>query len=410
MRAITARADATGVDDDATSTSWATLATMAASLAGTPCYVSRWRPVRRAVEAQERHFPDLTVRSWLSFKTHPAPPLAHAWLRSGRGVEVVSEAEFVTIRALNCPTSQLLVNGVAKHTWLGKYAVADLHVHLDSIGELQGLLPTATALRWRVGLRCHVPDERDRKDPGFGGQFGLSADEVDYASACLHAAGLRVHGLHFHLEQNSREPGAYAAAFDHVVAASLRSGLAPTYLDCGGGIDGSQDVAATFAEISQAFHRAVFRLPTLRELWLENGRFLTRASAALVIRVIDRKQRDECCYLICDGGRTNHALDADNGAHALVAIPDRRGDDVLTTICGPTCMTDDRLARVMLPASVGPGDLIVWFGAGAYHLPWETRFSQGLSAVVWADEHDALSVVRAHERPEEWRQRWTVSA
>jgi diaminopimelate decarboxylase len=143
-------------------------------------------------------------------------------------------------------------------------------------------------------------------------------------------------------------------------------------------------------------------------LWLENGRHLTRRSAVLVIRVLDRKQRDDCCYLICDGGRTNQALDADNGAHRLVAVPDRPGRPVLTTICGPTCMSDDRLARVMLSESVGPGDLMVWFDAGAYHLPWETRFSHGLSSIVWGDEHDHLWVARARESPAQWSSVWTA--
>jgi hypothetical protein len=82
---------------------------------------------------------------------------------------------------------------------------------------------------------------------------------------------------------------------------------------------------------------------------------------------------------------------------------------VLTTIVGPTCMTDDRLARVVLPDSIVPGDLVIWLDAGAYHLPWETRFSQGLCAVAWADATDALSLGRERETPAQWAASWAVS-
>jgi hypothetical protein len=50
--------------------------------------------------------------------------------------------------------------------------------------------------------------------------------------------------------------------------------------------------------------------------------------------------------------------------------------------------------------------VIGWMDAGAYHLPWETRFSHGLCAVVWCDGDDALSLARERERPEMWAEAW----
>jgi diaminopimelate decarboxylase len=122
------------------------------------------------------------------------------------------------------------------------------------------------------------------------------------------------------------------------------------------------------------------------------------------------KERDDSRYLICDGGRTNHALAADHGAHPLIIIPRRDGEPRLTTICGPTCMTDDRLGRLPLPGDIAAGDVIGWMNAGAYHLPWETRFSQGLCAVAWCDPDDAMSLARDRERPETWADQWISTA
>jgi hypothetical protein len=43
--------------------------------------------------------------------------------------------------------------------------------------------------------------------------------------------------------------------------------------------------------------------------------------------------------------------------------------------------------------------------AGAYHLPWETRFSHGLATVLW---HDGKSVktVRPREKFADWWGQW----
>jgi hypothetical protein len=43
------------------------------------------------------------------------------------------------------------------------------------------------------------------------------------------------------------------------------------------------------------------------------------------------------------------------------------------------------------------GDVIVWLDAGAYHLPWETRFSHGLCPIVWFDADERMSVARERE-------------
>ena len=186
--------------------------------------------------------------------------------------------------------------------------------------------------------------------------------------------------------------------------------LNPAYIDCGGGIEPNLNSDRALDDLVSAAAWAKTHLPGLSEVWIENGKYLTRSSAALLVRVLDVKVRNECRYLICDGGRTNHALDADNGLHPLITCPERAGHPVLTTVCGPTCMTDDRLGRLLLPDTIAPGDLIVWLDAGAYYLPWETRFSHGLCAVVWADPSDTLSLARARETPETWSYSWTASS
>jgi diaminopimelate decarboxylase len=391
---------------------WISVLNHATHIFGTPCYVVRWQPITAEVARLEMLTSRVPLRCWLSFKTHPVLPLTQRWLRSGRGVEVVSESEFLTVRKLMGTAEGLLINGVAKHAWLPRCAGEHLQVHFDSVTEVHALLPLAVRDSWRLGVRCHVPDECDARDPKFGGQFGMSAREAVESLIKLRDAGADVRGLHFHVGQRPRRTDAYERAIEHVAQVCARARFTPRYIDMGGGLPGPRDADDSLASLQRAITLAgdLFG-PELQEIWLENGRFVTEASTALAVRVLDVKVRPEGRYLICDGGRTNHALAADHGVHPLLILPDRHGPLTLTTVCGPTCMTDDVLARVPLPREIAAGDVIVWLNAGAYHLPWETRFSHGLAAVVWCDDDlGPCTLARSRERPEAWSTAWNCTA
>jgi diaminopimelate decarboxylase len=391
---------------------WGPLLNAAADTCATPSYVVRWQPIADAVAVLDRLArPGLRVRSWLSVKTHPVAPLIDQWVRTGRGVEVVSEHEFLMAERLGVPVEQLLVNGVAKHAWLPRYPRPGLRVHFDSPAEVAALAPLARSAQWRVGVRCHAPDEADARDPRFGGQFGMTAAEAVAALSTLTRGGCLVEGIHFHLGQKTQRAGAYTRGVDHAARICAEARVTPRYVDMGGALPARTEADDALRDLAQAIDRAgaVFGAP-LQEVWLENGRFITEASTALLVRVLDVKERDDSRYLICDGGRTNHALAADRGAHPLVILPPRSGAPRLTTICGPTCMTDDVLVRAPLPGDIAPGDLIAWMNAGAYHLPWETRFSHGLCAVVWVGADGTMTLARAHESPASWATRWRSTA
>jgi diaminopimelate decarboxylase len=389
---------------------WHDRVARAVDLVGTPCYIAAWSPVSAALD-RIRHLPSrIPLRAWLSFKTHPVPHLAARWLANGDGVEVVSESELATLVGLGASVDKVLVNGVAKHEWLPRYGRDRMRVQFDSLREVEQLLPAAIAQRWRVGVRCHAPDEGDAHAPEFGGQFGMSRDEAIEALSLLRDRGADLQSVHFHLGQRRQHPGAYRRAVKWIADICTAVDVRPAVLDCGGGLvaPGDPDFDRAIDGLAAAVREAPTLLPSLQELWLENGRFMTAQSTALAVRVLDVKERDECRYLICDGGRTNHALAADHGPHPLITVPARSGAARLTTICGPTCMTDDRLGRWQLPGDLTVGDVIVWCDAGAYHLPWETRFSHGLCAVVWDGGDGRLVVARERERPEAALQRWSA--
>jgi diaminopimelate decarboxylase len=224
----------------------------------------------------------------------------------------------------------------------------------------------------------------------------------------------RVETVHFHLRTNVSSVQIFERAIAEVAEICRAAKFSPRHLDIGGGVparhvltrggkvfDGEFGLRA-FAE---RLRQSVKLFPGLREIWLENGRFLSTGSGVLVVKILDVKERRGVRQLICDGGRTLNALLSVWEQHALLPLPERSGAETLTVVHGPTCMAFDQLARIPLPRSLRAGDHLIWLDAGAYHLPWEARFSHGHAAVCWQDEK-GLRLVRERQSFENFWSQW----
>jgi len=327
----------------------------------------------------------------------------------------VSEFEFQAARKEGFPPGRILLNGPAKHHWLPRHPVRGLCVNFDSPAEVRVLAPLAKRLGWTVGVRLNTREEFDPEAPEYPTQFGMTGGELVEALNVLKRYQVAPQIVHVHLRTNVASATAYGRALTEVAEICRAKRLAPKYVDGGGGFPprhvltrGGKPVDAAFRlrAVADVYEHALKRFPSAQEIWLENGRWLSARSGVLVVKVLDVKERRGMRHLICDGGRTLNALVANWEAHALLALPARGGPTCLTTVNGPTCMAFDQLARRPLPRSLRPGDHLVWLDAGAYHLPWETRFSHGLAAVLWHDGRQ-VKTVRPREDFAQWWRQWT---
>jgi diaminopimelate decarboxylase len=377
-----------------------------------PFFLVAWQPVRWALEELALLESSIPIRHWLSFKSQPVGKLVRAWKEQGMGVEIVTQYEFRAALECGYDPGSILVNGVAKHAWLSQVRVPGLRVHFDSLQEVQCMAVQARELEWRIGLRADVGHVMGSNE--FKRQFGLSPDEIQQASTLLRREQVKIEGLHFHLKSNLGSAKYHLKAMHELERICGAAGIEPEYLDLGGGFPAPGETASgvnnaaafDLEELTQALARVRQALPGIAEVWFENGRFMTARAGALVITVLDIKQRPDSRYLICDGGRTNHAFVSMWQEHEVMTVPQRRGATVPTTICGSTCTGFDRLCLQMLPDDIQVGDRLVWLNAGAYHIPWETRFSHGLAAVIWCDEAGQLSLAREAEDFARWWAQW----
>ena len=407
---------------------WKCLVREALSLSvPTPLYVFSSQPIAERISELDAaltnagiksavHNPQsaISFRHWLSCKTQPVAPLLRWWRGQGRGIEVVSEFELRAALAEGFTPENILVNGPAKHHWLAQFELRELSVNFDSSAELAGLLPPAKKLNWRCGVRILTGEEFVPENPQSPTQFGFTPDEAIAALKKLRRAKARVETVHFHLRTNVSSVQIYERAIAEVAELCRAAKFRPLQLDLGGGVpvrhvlsrggkvfDGEFGLRA-FAE---RLRQSAKLFPGLREIWLENGRFVSAGSGALVVKILDVKERRGWRQLICDGGRTMNALTSLWEQHALLTLPERGGADTMTAVHGPTCMAFDQLARMPLPRSLRAGDHLIWLDAGAYHIPWETRFSHGHAAVCWHGEH-GLRLVREPQSFENFWGQW----
>jgi diaminopimelate decarboxylase len=391
---------------------WHHLSKQASDAVGTPCYVLSEACIHESLKQLRALESSVRLRHWVSFKTQPVARLMSAVLDLGIGVDVVSGCELHGALCSGFSDHRILVNGIGKHSWLKNCRVSNLVVHFDSLSEVLELAQLAVALKWTVGLRCAIPA------PEWN-QFGMTPEEMQAAVAVLEKIGIEVRGLHFHLHTSTQRVDEYRQALKHVAEVAKSAGIEPAYLDVGGGLPIPGESLHNGTVAAETFSLATFRdflgdiplaIPSVEEVWLENGRFLTGVSGALVITVLDKKERGGETFLICNGGLVNHARMAAFEKHDILVEPSRKGAPTMTHVCGPTCGAVDRLGSWMLPQDIAPGDKIVWLNAGAYHIPLETRFSFGLAPVVWFNQRQELEVIRGRETPEEWWGMWTKSA
>jgi len=363
--------------------------------AKTPFYLFAAAPVATAYRGLEALPWSRPVRWWFSGKTQPLPAMWRWWHAQGGSLEVVSELEFRMGRQAGFNADRLLVNGPAKHRWLPGVAVSCQRVNFDSLMELTALLSQARRQRWRTGLRLRTPVEVDPEHADRPSQFGMEPAELVMALQKLRAAGLEPEVLHFHLRTNLPDDSVLLQALAAAAAVCEASGWRPPVLDVGGGLapphtldlSGRRwDSGLRPRGYATALHRGLQRLPFVREVWMEHGRHVCAGGGVLVVRILDVKQRAEVRQWICDGGRTLHALVSTWEQHALIPLNSRPGPRRLTSVHGPTCMAFDTLARGPMPTGLRTGDVLLWLDAGAYHLPWETRFSHDLAEIWWEEE------------------------
>ena len=324
--------------------------------------------------------------------------LAEMLAGAGWWVDVVSVGEAAIARRGGVPASRTILHGNLKSAAEielavgGRVAVAVI----DSLGEIEVLESAARrageVVDVMVRLNEHVNLTTDRKvlTTGANAKFGLTPDTaesaIDRIASC---EALRLRGVHLHAGSHIADTGLFGVILHRLADLVMRKRSAfetsPVLLDVGGGLASPYlrtDPAPTPIAVADAIRSALREGPASRigpvHVMVEPGRALVANAAVLLYTIGVRKSLPVGGEMLAlDGGLTDNPRPAlyDSRYELLAADHLDLAHDRRFRIFGRMCETDVLLESVLLPGSVGEGDLVAMPTAGAYTFSMSSRYN-----------------------------------
>ena len=405
---------------------------------GTPFFVYSPRRIRWNVSSLVNAFTRRHLDTEIFFASKACSNL---WFldqvrRAGVNVEVNSGGELWKAERAGFAPRQIIFNGVAKTRDEIRAAVragvrgltVDSLYELERIAEVAGELGRTAAVDLRIDV--NVPT---LTHPGLvtahGGKAGIDLDDAleAFSFAGAHEA-LDPRGLHLHVGSQITGVEPYSEAVEKaldLIEAIEAGGLRLDHLNAGGGfaipyrdrpICEPVDyfcAPLTIDDYAEAVCEPVERRRPGLKLLLEPGRFIAGNTALLVTTVENTKvkgRRDEEGrrvgderWLTVDAG-FNTLLEHTNYRWYYRTIVASRADEPADTpfrLAGPLCdggdvfAGDDETPYRRFPQATAPGDVVVFFDAGAYTLEMMNPYNARPRAAAFAVEGGTLRPIRA---------------
>ncbi|HTY59888.1 MAG TPA: hypothetical protein VMF59_13790 [Bacteroidota bacterium] len=384
-----------------------------------------------------------------AMKCNAVPAVVDALLRTGIGLEVMTEFELFLALKLGCAPEHIIVNGPCKTAGFLD-ACIDARVRFIIVDSLQELRLLDARSRSRgvstdILLRVnpdYVPRGMNRgtaTGTRRGCAFGLDlkGGEVREGLAlCRHLGGIRFRGFHMHIGTGIRSPGDYTRALrslDVLKRSAGEAGQHISVLDIGGGFasPGTRELrtgeflryqalgrlpearargsCGTAGEFAAAVARGVgarFPAGSLPEILFEPGRSIASPAQLLLLTICYVKERAGAGrWLVADGGLSTVTLPTFYEYHEVFLCNDgRRPRTGRATIVGPACFAGDVIYRNKPMPEVRPGEVIAVMDSGAYFTALESSFGFPRPAIV-AVNGATCKIVRSRETFDEMRGR-----
>jgi ornithine decarboxylase len=319
-----------------------------------------------------------------AMKCNPDERILRRLHRLGGRFEIASVAELRALVEIGVdPTDVLYSNPVKPAAHVAEAWRAGVwRFAADGEPELAKLAEHAPGAAVYVRLRTWtggntVPSE---------GKFGVGADHAAHLLRTAGRAGLRPHGLAFHVGSQMLSPAAWDAALRQVGAvlrALAAHGIRLDLLDLGGGFPARYaDVEPPpLAEFAAAIRTGIAtHLPyEPATLAVEPGRALVAEAGVMVATVIGLAQRAGRRWVHLDVGAFNGFMEAlESGNRLRFPVTDSRGSALRTPaqLTGPTCDSQDTIMiDVPLSADLTVDDRIFLGTAGAYTTSYGSGFN-----------------------------------
>ena len=391
---------------------------------GSPLYLvfestlrSQYRLLKSALE---RQYPHSAIA--YSFKTNYLRRICEIFKDEGARAEVVSGFEYTLAKRLGYTGGNIIFNGPHKTDADLREAFLDgALVNLDSAEEIERAHTLAISLNEHVpiGLRLSssalaemVRERKQMRERGREGlfeRFGFNLENGDAEAAIeriQEVGSLRLLGYHMHIASESiADMDIFKLATEMVADFAKRmqekTGIAPSYIDMGGGfIDPNLRKAAIRSQFSldefleTTSSILTTRFSSLPLLLFEPGRFLVARSMLHAVRVVSIKKLGPRRIVTVDSS-SSFIPTARLSRHDIYALH-RDAPTIESVVVGSSCTGHDVFGTYQLP-ELREGHILVVKDCGAYALSRSSQFIFPRPAVVWVDEKGAMSLARRAE-------------
>jgi diaminopimelate decarboxylase len=367
-------------------------------------------------------------RFYYPYKTNSIPHLLEIIHNRGIGAEVSSLIEIKLAEKIG--VKDAVFNSPGKTSEEIADAIEEsVTIIIDNLDELEVIRKASDAAERRpvLGVRLNPL--------GSGGgewsRFGISMHEIPQLLSRMSRMGLKLNGLHFHLGSGFDSARIYEVALNKI-GKSLRSRVFDgfrddlKFIDVGGGfgaqgsrhkdiVDHSFKLLERFSghgrlnymreynyskaesidsfagRICNSFEKEIKPAVGDVELWLEPGRRLVSTCMHMLSRVLAVKNNS----VVADAG-INLLPNALHENYPVFNLSKQSAHRTKTTVYGPLCMSNDRIASQLFGGKPDVGDLLCVMNVGAYNTSWSQQFIKPLAKVISLSK-DGLREVRREE-------------
>lgn len=372
----------------------------------TPCFIFDKEEFFLSIEsfqqALSKNFKETIIG--YSVKTNSTPSCLKLAKEKGIYAEVVSHDEYQLALLCGFHPSKIIYNGPmkSKETFFDALKNEAI-VNIETKRELEWLKELPANLHVKVGLRLnmnisHISPE-DANGDSDNSRFGFSDETKEFDDAISFINNLpnvTLEGLHIHRTAHSRSVWFYKNSITYACEIIQKYHLRLNYLDIGGGYFGIFPNKPTFQQYSDAFYEILckYNLQQLR-LIVEPGNALVASCFEFISEVIDIKQVDNHSWFITTDGSRN---DIDPFFRKISYLNDvfyQNVTPIVTkqTICGCTCLENDRMFTLTNQPLLQVGDRIRYRNVGAYTLCLSPMFIRYIPN-IYIKENNSYSLIR----------------
>ena len=346
---------------------------------GTPAYLYSRASIVEAYRRMDSAFGKLPHTICYAIKANSNLGILRVFAGLGSGFDIVSGGELFRLRRIGVPGNRIVFSGVGKSREEIREGLRAkiLLFNVESPAELDLLASEASRLRVRAAASIRVnPDVIAGGHPHIATGHHRHKFGIDWETArglYLQHRGTRWidwQGISAHIGSQILSLTPHRRALKRLagfVRDLTQAGIALRYIDCGGGLgiryssERPPETAAWAAELSRIVR------PLGCHLLIEPGRSLIGPAGVLLTRVLYTKENRKKNFVIVDAAMNDFIRPVLYGAtHPITRAHRTPGSRDRADIVGPVCESGDCFLRDWPLGKVGPDDVLVLWGAGAY--------------------------------------------